>query len=143
VNIPSFGEIERFCRIDGWQQDKSVGGSRQTHIRYEKQIPGEQPLRTQISHARANTPTPGRWKGILRNQLKVTEEQFWDTLSTGAPADRTPPPPPPAPIPVADWVRNGLRHQGLRDDEINLLSPEEAEQELYRRWSGPGPTTSS
>jgi hypothetical protein len=138
VSAPSFGEIERFCKIDGWRQDMSVGGSRQPHIRYEKQLPDHRALRTQISHDRSSTPSPGRWKAILRNQLKITEAQFWEALSSRDPVDRTPPPPPPAPIPVADWVREGLRRNGLRDEQIDALGPVEAEQELHRRWSGGG-----
>ncbi|MGH2969600.1 MAG: hypothetical protein ACRDK0_11125 [Solirubrobacteraceae bacterium] len=139
MSIPRFGDIERFCRIDGWQQDTSVGGSRQRHIRYEKQVTGQAALRTQVSHDRSSTPSPGRWKAILRNQLKITEEQFWEALRSGDPVDRTPPPPPPTPTPVVDWVREGLRRAGLRDEQIDALEDVEAQQELYRLWSGGGP----
>jgi hypothetical protein len=135
VSVPDFGDIERFCKIDGWEQQTDVGGSRQRHIRYEKPLADELSLRTQISHDRSSTPSPGRWKAILRNQLKVTEEQFWEALRTGTAVDRTPPPPPPEPIPVEEWVREGLRRTGMTDEEVDRLAPEEAQQELYRRWS--------
>lgn len=136
MSSPSFGDIERFCKIDGWEQDTGVGGPRQRHIRYEKQMAGQAALRTQVSHDRSGTPSPGRWKAILRNQLKVTEEQFWEALRSGDPVDRTPPPPQPTPIPVDEWVREGLRRHGLRDDEVDALEPAEAQKELYRRWGG-------
>lgn len=138
MSVPSFGDIERFCKIDGWQQDTGVGGPRQRHIRYEKQVAGQAALRTQISHDRSSTPSPGRWKAILRNQLKVTEEQFWEALRSGDQVDRSPPPLPPQPVPVDDWVREGLRREGLRDDEIESLGPVEAQKELHRRWSRGG-----
>jgi hypothetical protein len=99
VSVPSFGDIERFCRIDGWQQQTGIGGSRQRHIRYEKTRADELALRTQISHDRSSAPSPGGWKAILRNQLKVTEEQFWEALRSARAVNRTPPPPPPEPIP--------------------------------------------
>lgn len=92
--------------------------------------------RPQISHDRSSTPSPSRWKAIVRNQLKVTEEQFWEALRTGTAVDRTPPPPPPEPIAVEEWVRKGLRRTGMTDDEVDRLTPEEAQQGLYRRWSG-------
>lgn len=136
MSVPSFGDIERFCKIDGWQRQTGVGGPRQRHIRFEKPLPDEPALRTQISHDRSSTPSAGRWKAILRNQLKVTEEQFWEALRTRTPVDRTPPPPPPEPIPVDDWVREGLRRTGMTDTQIDDLDAEQAQQELYRRWSG-------
>lgn len=136
MSVPSFGDIERFCGIDGWTQDTGTGGRRQRHIRYEKPVQGQAPLRTQISHDRSKGPSPGRWKAILRNQLKVTEEQFYEALRGGTAVDRTPPPEPPAPIPVEDWVREGLRREGMSDGDIDALGPTEAQQELHRRWSG-------
>jgi hypothetical protein len=137
VNVGTAGDLERFCKIDGWTKDTATGGKRQRHIRYEKTLgPDEQPLRTQVSHDRDKLYSPGRWKAILRDQLKITEEQFWEALDTVKPVDRTPPPPPPEPIPTANWVLEGLRRAGLSDNEIDTLSPEEAEQELHRRWAG-------
>lgn len=72
----------------------------------------------------------------MRNQLKITEEQFWQALDTGEPVDRTPPPAPPEQISTADRVREGLRREGVRDEQIDAMEPDEAQQELYRRWTG-------
>jgi hypothetical protein len=32
--------------------------------------------------------SPGRFKAILRHQLRITEEQFWKALETGRPVER-------------------------------------------------------
>jgi hypothetical protein len=137
VRPAPYGEIEKFCQIDGWSQIRSGGQGRrgrQRHVKYEKVLADGQVLRTQVSHDRRSSPSPGRWAGILRNQLRVTEDQFWNALASQKEVDRRPPPPPPAPIPVADWVRGGLRRRGLSDQQIDDLGPEAAQQELQRRW---------
>jgi hypothetical protein len=138
VKAATYGEIERFCQCDGWTQT-SGGGSgrrgRQRHLKFQKVLADGETLQTQISHDRDKTPSAGRWKAILRTQLRVAEEDFWEALSTMTPVDRTRAASPPTPIPVQEWVRRGLRKQGFSDEQIDALDPERAQQELYRRWS--------
>jgi hypothetical protein len=83
VRTPTWGEVERFCTIDGWTEVRRTG-----HVFYEKVLPSGTLLRTHRSFASRKTMSPGRFKAILRFQLLVTEEQFWRALETGRPVDR-------------------------------------------------------
>jgi hypothetical protein len=79
--------------------------------------------------------SPGRFMSILRTQLKVSQEDFWDTLRTGKPAPR-----PSAPVPEPQrhegWVIQVLTLQlGLGPLEIEQLSPDQATQLVHEYWS--------
>lgn len=72
MRTPTFDEIEAFLRIDGWSQDRSTG-----HDFYEKVLPDGETLRSHTSFAGKKTMSPGRFKTILADQLKVSEAEFW------------------------------------------------------------------
>jgi hypothetical protein len=79
----------------------------------------------------------GRFSAILRTQLKVTREQFWETLLSGRPVER------PAPVEAAPprhklyVVQVLTRELGMSEDEIGRLSVEEAERLVHEHWSRP------
>ena len=77
MRTPTFDEIEGFLRIDGWSQDRSTG-----HDFYEKVLPDGETLRSHTSFAGKKTTSPGRFKTILADQLKVSEAEFWEALRT-------------------------------------------------------------
>lgn len=77
MRTPTWAEIERFCRIDGWHEVRRSG-----HVFYEKVLSGGTVLRTHRSFASRKTMSPGRFKAILRYQLDITEDQFWQVLET-------------------------------------------------------------
>ena len=80
----------------------------------------------------------GRFAAILRTQLKVSPEAFWETLRTGQPASRPGAPIPQPPPRLAAWVVNTLKRQfGLNEEQIAAMSPEEAERYVLERWSEP------
>lgn len=81
---PTWAQIERFCRIDGWREIR-----RSDHVFYEKVLPDGVVLRTHRSFASRKTMSPGRFKAMLRYQLRITEEQFWEALNTRRPVDRS------------------------------------------------------
>jgi hypothetical protein len=83
VRTPTWAEIERFCRIDGWTEAR-----RSSHVFYEKVLADGRVLRTHRSFASRKAMSAGRFKAILRYQLAVTEEQFWEVLETRTPAER-------------------------------------------------------
>jgi len=56
---------------------------------YENVLPDGIVLRTHRSFSSRKTMSPGRFKAILRYQLRVTEEQFWQALATRSPVDRS------------------------------------------------------
>ena len=79
MRTPTWAQIERFCRLDGWRETRRSG-----RVFYEKVLPDGTLLQTHRSHAKRKTMSPGRFKAILRYQLKVTEEEFWRVLTRRA-----------------------------------------------------------
>lgn len=84
MRTPTWAQIEKFCRLDGWSEVRRTG-----HVHFEKVLADGTVLRTHRSFASRKTMSPGRFKAILRHQLLVTEEQFWATLDSGKPTDRS------------------------------------------------------
>lgn len=72
--MPSWREIERFCRRDGWEEFKKKGH----HIYFRKHMDDGTIKRTKVS--RGTGEVKGHlWQEILKKQLQVTEEYFNDT----------------------------------------------------------------
>ena len=86
MRTPTWAQIERFWRIDGWREVR-----RSDHVFYEKVLAEGVVLRTHRSFSSRKTMSPGRFKAILRYQLRVTEEQFWLALDTRSAVDRSAP----------------------------------------------------
>lgn len=128
----SFGEIGRFCRLDGWQLSRSG-----PHEIWTRVLPDGTLARTQISHDAAKTPSPGRFRAILRDQLRVSEEAFWECVHSGKPVPRpVPVDPQRAPSLPAHLVRVLVQELHLSTDDIAALAPGEAETLVHRHWSG-------
>lgn len=85
MKTPTWKQVERFCQVDGWREVRRSG-----HIFYERVLDDGTLLRTHRSLSSGKTLSPGRFKAILRHQLRVTEEQFWRALATRQPVDRQP-----------------------------------------------------
>jgi len=83
VKTPTWTEVERFCQVDRWREVRRTG-----HLHFEKVLADGTVLRTHRSYAARKSMSPGRFKAILRHQLRVTEEQFWRALETGESVDR-------------------------------------------------------
>jgi len=132
VKTPTWGEIERFCRVDGWREVR-----RSDHVFYQKVLPDGTVLRTHRSFAGHKTMSPGRFKAILRNQLRVSEEDFWRALETGEPVER-PSAPPEAEATLPAYLARVLeRELHLSQEEIAALSEEEAKRLADEHWSKP------
>ena len=79
--------------------------------------------------------SPGRFKAILRDQLRVSEEQFWETLRTGKAVQR-PTELEDAPPEHEPWVLRVLIDElHMSPEELEALSPEEAKRRVHRHWS--------
>jgi predicted RNA binding protein YcfA (HicA-like mRNA interferase family) len=69
--MPSWREIERFCRRDGWEEIKQKGH----HIYFRKEMEDGVLKRTKVS--RGTGEVRGHlWQEILKKQLQVTEKYF-------------------------------------------------------------------
>ena len=79
MRTPTWGQIERFCRLDGWREARRSG-----HVFFEKVLSDGTVLQTHCSLAKRKTMSPGRFKAILHYQLRVSEEEFWRVLEGGS-----------------------------------------------------------
>ena len=84
MRTPTWAQIERFCVVDGWSDVR-----RSDHVFFEKVLADGTVLRTHRSFSSRKTMSPGRFKAILRYQLRVTEVQFRTSLDTRSPVDRS------------------------------------------------------
>jgi hypothetical protein len=123
VRTPTWGEVERFCRIDGWREVR-----RSDHVFFEKVLADETVLRTHRSFAGRKRMSPGRFKAILREQLRVSEDDFWRAFETGKPVERPSALPEAEPALPAYLVGVLERDLHLSQDEIAALSEEEAKR---------------
>jgi hypothetical protein len=130
VKTPTWGEIEQFCRIDGWRESR-----RTDHVFYEKVLADGTVLRTHRSFAGGKTMSPGRFKAILRNQLQVSEDDFWTALETKEPVARPSDPPEEEAAFPAYLVRVLKDDLHLSEAEVAELSREEAQRLVHQHWS--------
>lgn len=131
MRTPTYGEIEAFCRSDGWHEVRST-----KHIFFEKRLQDGRVLQTHRSSSTDKTMSPGRFKAILATQLEVSADDFWETLRTGDPAPRpSAPPPPPDTVPLYA-VRVLMEHDHLSLDEIAGMGRAAAERRVQEIWAG-------
>ncbi|HEX5415840.1 MAG TPA: hypothetical protein VFZ25_09240 [Chloroflexota bacterium] len=132
MRTPTWREIEAFCRMDGWEPVRSTD-----HVFFRKVLADGTSLETHRSFADDKTMSAGRFMAILRVQLKVSPDDFWETLRTGRAAPRpgaTPPPESPA---LPAWIVRVLRNDlGLSEQHIAGMTLEDARRTVEAFWSG-------
>ena len=128
---------ERFCKTEGWQIVRSAIGKNNTHHNtYELTLPSGNVLRTRVSRpVNKHTYGPEMWAHILRDQLDVTESEFWDCAARGIiPKRSIVPANPPRSAPAQ--VLYQLKHRvGLSDSQIAALTREQAIERLNNYWA--------
>lgn len=135
---PTWDDIRRFCEVDGWEPTHGARGrKRRDHDRYVKTLPDGRILRTKASHGRDEIGDPSLVKHILRDQLEVTEEQFWDAVDNGRAPQRGGDQPVASGRPdssLPGWLAVNLSALvGLSDDEIFAMDEEQAMQ-AWLEW---------
>lgn len=134
---PTRQDHQKFCEIEGWEPARTARGRTGTHqLTYELTLPDGRILRTRISHPPdRSTYGPGIWSHILRDQLDVTEEVFWDCVRGGIkPARGEPDVPAADPIP-AEVVHMLLTRVRLTESEVARMTKEEAIARLNQHWA--------
>ncbi|MFH1474535.1 MAG: hypothetical protein ABIG85_01605 [Chloroflexota bacterium] len=122
MKTPSWDEILEFLRLDRWSEDRATG-----HDFFEKVLSNGEILHTHASRSGSKTISPGRFKAILSDQLRVSEGEFWEVLRTREPATRpsSAPDQPPASLPM--WIAQALeREVGLSREQIADLDESDA-----------------
>jgi hypothetical protein len=136
---PTRADHERFCRIEGWKQVRDARGRTGTHhLTYELDLPDGRLLRTRVSHPPDRTDYgPGIWRHVLRDQLDVSEEQFWACVRDGTVPGRSAQQTSRDALP-AEVVHLLLTRVGLAEPDVAAMTREQAVARLARYWTEGG-----
>jgi len=131
---PARADHAKFCENEGWRVVRDARGRTGTHhLTYELDLPDGRTLRTRVSHPSDRTDYgPSIWSHILRDQLAVTEAEFWACVR--AATGQT----------VAAQLRHPRHSQrgrvplihrvGVTEDEVAAMSKEQAIARLNAYW---------
>ncbi|MGI8750086.1 MAG: hypothetical protein ACR2J6_06000 [Thermoleophilaceae bacterium] len=134
--IPDKEDLKRFCEIDGWEETNARNPD---HCRYKKTLDNGDILRTRVSHGRGPVcGDPALWHRIWRHQLELeSEDQFWEVLGSGEPAQRGELEPAPEQPGMEAWLFEYLIHRiEIPEDEALAMGGEEA-MRLYLEHISP------
>jgi len=132
-----------FVETEGWQRRGTARGRGRTgdHVRYVLRLADGDVLMTRVSHGSGSVDDPNLVAAILRDQLRVSEEDFYRCVRHGVLPPRPQPPSPEIPADTLDakLVRNLIRRVGMTQQEVAALGRDEA----IARWqayltNGPG-----
>jgi len=118
---------KKFCTTEGWTPVTDARGRAVAHHEtYKLVLPSGDVLRTRISHpVNRTTYAPAMWSHILRDQLRVTSDEFWACVLDGSRPGRGVPVIPDAALPLHLAARL-VRELGLSRDEVAALTEEQA-----------------
>lgn len=133
---PTRAAHEKFCHAEQWTRVRDARGRTGTdHRTFELALPDGRVLRTRISHPVDRTAYgASMWSHVLRDQLDVTEEEFWRCVQDGILPKRGVPDPPAESLP-AELVYLLKNRVGLGEAEIAALSKDEAVARLNQYWA--------
>jgi hypothetical protein len=128
-----------FCTTEGWTLVRGATGKPVAHHRtYELTLIDGRILRTRISRPVDRTQyRESMWSHILRTQLQVTADEFWECVTDKVLPQRSRPTNPPRKsLPL--YLVEGLTRHGISLQEISAMTEEEATERLHQMWSEQG-----
>lgn len=132
----------QFCLNEEWEPVRGARGGVRHHITYELPLPDGRILRTRVSRpVRKETYGADLWKTILREQLEVTEDEFWNCVRNKVKPERGPveEPPPENALP-AQLVYLLIHQAGVPEDQVATMTLPEALEAMNAYWSAPRET---
>ena len=134
--MATFGDLEQYLvRSPGWLEEPNLTRGKRTtgdHKRYSRILPDGTRLRTKVSNHAREEIGADLFKRILRDQLRVTEQEFWAvvrnqrTRSAAGSAASTAVVGPAVPG-IPGWFVTCLTEvAGMAEDDVLTLTPEEA-----------------
>lgn len=132
---PTRRDHEKFCLVEGWTPVRDARGRAGTHhVTYELGLADGRVLRTRVSHPVGRTTYgPSIWGHILRDQLAVTEAEFWACVRAGVRPDRGEPEMPATTLP-AELVHLLITRVGLGEAAVATMTKEQAAARLSQYW---------
>lgn len=133
---PTRKRHEQFCELESWTRVRDARGWTGTHhVTYELTLTDGRILRTRISHPVDRTGYgPSIWSHILRDQLAVTEDEFWRCVLDGTPPTRGLPEKPTESLPI-DLVHLLIHRVGLSESEVAGMNKATAIARLQQFWT--------
>ncbi len=127
---------EKFCTTEEWAPVKNARGQKvRHHVTYELGLHDGRILRTRVSRpVNRTTYGPSLWSAILRDQLEVTADIFWECVNEGILPDRGAPEVPAEALPLSLVVQL-TRTAGLSEEAVAAMSKAEAVQALSDYWT--------
>lgn len=130
MRTPTWKQLERFCRVEGWEDaDKARGRPTGDHKRYRLRLPNGDVLRTRVSHGTGQVDAR-LFSHILHDQLQVSAEEFWTAVDKGTAPVRAREPEPPRGHRLPARLVEPLHQLGVPDTELVKMSVEQAELRL-------------
>lgn len=132
---PTRADHEKFCKVEGWTTVRNARGKKTNHhATYEMPLPDGSILRTRVSHPVDRSDYgPELWSHILRDQLKVTEDEFWDCVDNGVIPSRGAPHAPSHSLP-AELVYQLVVKFRVPEADVAALDKERALSLLQTFW---------
>ncbi len=118
---------ETFCTTEGWVERTRANGKRGSHhVSYELPLPHGQILYTRVSHPVDRTDYgPSIWGHILRDQLQVSPEEFWDCVDNQVRPNRGQAQPVAEAIPLG-IIRTLIQEAHISEVEVHSMTKTEA-----------------
>jgi hypothetical protein len=136
--LATFRDLRTYVSKDGWTEEPNLArGRRRTgdHRRYFRDLPDGTRLRTKVPHDERAEIGPDLFHRILRDQLRVAEDQFWAVVR-GRVAAKAEPTTEVEPIP--GWlVTRLILTVGLSEDDVARMTTEEAQAAWIEFQTGP------
>lgn len=139
MNPGSRRDHNKFCTTEGWKVVGNARGKKASHhVTYELPLPDGRILRTRISHP-VNSTTYGAslWAHILRDQLDVTEAEFWACVKDGSRPSRARAPEPPENALPAGLAWQLIHSAGVPEAEVATMTRDEAIARMNEFWARP------
>lgn len=123
---------KQFVETEGWSEVPS-----RHHDTHELELPSGDVLRTRISRppSRRHTYGQGMWSHILRDQLDVTEGEFWACVNEGRAPDRAEVDAAPAEAIPSEVATLLVARVGLTARQVKALTRDEAIERLNQFWT--------
>lgn len=136
--MATFRDLRTYVTNDGWTEEPNLArGRRRTgdHRRYFRDLPDGTRLRTKASHDEHAEIGPDLFHRILRDQLRVTEDQFWGVVHgrVGVEAEQT------ADVePIPGWLVTRLIFTvGVPEEDVAGMTLKEAQAAWLEYQSRP------
>jgi len=138
----SHADHRKFVETEGWEKKGTARSAKKTgdHHRYTLPLANGEVLYTRVSHGAGQIDNPRLVSSILRDQLRVTESDFYRCVREGVLPPRPQPPAPDRPDEGIDakLMRNLVRKVGLTPAQIAAMAKGDAVKAWEDYLSGGG-----